>query len=60
MKRALDEVICFCEEITYQEILNAIHNGADTVEAITDLTKAGLACGTCISDLEEILEEELK
>ena len=60
MKRALDEVICFCEEITYQDILNAIRNGAKTVEDITEMTNAGLACGTCISDLEEILEEENK
>jgi len=59
MKRDLNEIICHCEEITYREILNAINNGAKTVEEISDKTDAGIACGTCIEDIENILEEEL-
>jgi len=59
MKRDLNEIICHCEEITYREILHAINNGAKTVEEISDKTDAGIACGTCIEDIENILEEEL-
>ena len=59
MKRDLNEIICHCEEITYREILNAIKNGAKTIEEISDKTDAGIACGTCIEDIENILEEEL-
>jgi len=59
MERELNEIICHCEEITYREILQAIKNGAKTVEDITDATDAGIACGTCIETIEDILEEEL-
>jgi bacterioferritin-associated ferredoxin len=55
--RDKDETICFCMDITYGEILNAINNGANTVEEISDKTDAGIACGACIETLEEILEE---
>ena len=59
MKRELSEIICHCEEITYKEILQAIKDGAKTVENISDETNAGIACGYCIETIEEILEEEL-
>ncbi len=55
----LDEVICHCQEVTYAQILEAIHNGAKTVDDLGDILEAGIACGGCIDDLEEILEEEL-
>ena len=52
-----DDIICHCMEITYETILQAINNGAKTVEEITDQTDAGLSCGTCIEVLEELLED---
>ena len=52
-----DEVICHCAQITYQDILDAINEGAKTVEEISDKTDAGIACGYCIEHLEIILEE---
>ena len=58
--REKDEIICFCQDITYEEIVTAIKNGAHTVDDIGDVTEAGITCGGCIEDLEEILEEELK
>jgi len=57
--RDKDEVICHCQEVTYETILEAIKNGATTVEIIGDITEAGITCGSCIEDIEEILEEEL-
>jgi nitrite reductase (NADH) large subunit len=51
------DMICYCQEVTYGVIKQAIKNGAKTVDEITDQTEAGLACGGCIVDLEEILEE---
>jgi NAD(P)H-nitrite reductase large subunit len=59
MKRDLNEIICHCEEITYKEIIEAITNGATTVNDISNATDAGIACGTCIEIIEDILEEEL-
>jgi len=57
--RKKDEIICFCQDITYEEIVKAIKNGAHTIDDIGDVTEAGITCGGCIEDLEEILEEEL-
>jgi nitrite reductase (NADH) large subunit len=47
-------------EVTYKTVIDAIKNGAKTVEDITNMTDAGLSCGGCIVDLEEILEEFAK
>ena len=51
------DLVCYCQEVTLGEIKKAIKQGAKTVEDITDMTEAGLACGGCIEDLEEILKE---
>jgi len=67
-KLAPDTQICLCMEITLEEILEAIKNGACTVEEIMDATDAGTACGLCKSreddpdeerdyHLDEILEQ---
>ncbi len=60
MTKDNNEIICHCAEIRYNEILNAINNGAHTVEDISEITDAGIACGYCIEGIEEILETELK
>ena len=57
MKYHKDDIICHCETITYETILNAIRNGNTTVEEITEVTTAGIACGTCIEVIEEIIED---
>ena len=53
------DMICHCEQVTYGSILEAIDNGADTLDKLGDATLAGITCGYCIEELEEILEEEL-
>lgn len=58
--RDRDDIVCHCQEISYGDILDAIHNGANTIEIIGDITQAGITCGVCIEELEEILEEELE
>lgn len=52
-----DGIVCYCQNISYDQIVEAIHNGAHTIEAIIEATNAGIACGTCIEDLENILDE---
>ncbi len=57
--RDKNDIICHCQEVTYDTIINAIKNGAHTIDTIGDATEAGITCGYCIEELEEILEEEL-
>ena len=59
MKRNKEDFVCYCMEITYREILNAISKGATTPDEITEQTDAGISCGMCIETIEDILEEEL-
>jgi len=52
------ELICECFGIFDEEILRAIkENDLQTVEDVTNFTKAGGGCGKCIDDLERLLVE---
>ncbi|OGR01788.1 MAG: Fe-S cluster assembly protein NifU [Deltaproteobacteria bacterium RIFOXYD12_FULL_55_16] len=52
------EVVCECFGVTDLEVKRAIEeNKLQTVEEITNFTKAGGGCGKCLPRLEEILRE---
>ncbi|QMS85859.1 (2Fe-2S)-binding protein [Candidatus Xianfuyuplasma coldseepsis] len=55
-----DDVICYCAEVTYKQIKQAIQKGAKTIDHIGDINEAGIACGTCIEDLEIIVKALIK
>lgn len=50
-----DEVICPCIGTTVRDIMDAVENGANTVEDIQAITNAGTVCGACINDIEALL-----
>jgi len=53
-------VICQCFGVTENVIRRVIReNNLATVEDVTNYTKAGGACGSCIPKIEDILKEEL-
>lgn len=57
-----DLIICRCEEITYGEILQAIREGATTLDGVKRMTRAGkgLCQGrTCRTLISQILRQEL-
>ncbi|HSV97728.1 MAG TPA: Fe-S cluster assembly protein NifU [Spirochaetota bacterium] len=55
------DVICQCFGVTDPLIRKVIReNNLKTVEDVTNYTKAGGACGSCIPKIEDILNEELK
>ncbi len=52
------EIICHCFGVTENLIRNVIReNNLKTVEQVTNYTKAGGACGSCIPKIEDILHE---
>ena len=54
-----ENIICTCLDVTEHEIMDAINSkGARTVEDIREITGAGTSCGSCIPELEEILDRE--
>ena len=48
--------VCKCKNVSVQEVLNAVNNGADTVEKVGEATGAGTACGRCKSIISDIIE----
>ena len=56
----MSRTVCFCFEVEEDTIINIIKNhNAKTVEEIQKHCKAGLGCGGCRPDIEEIIEKEL-
>ena len=56
-----DEIVCRCEEVTYGEIKKAINEGAEDLDAIKRMTRAGMGlcqCKTCVTIIADILSKE--
>jgi len=58
-QREPGQTICFCHNVTYEELQKAIAEGATTIEAIRERTCANTGCGGCEYEVTEILQEEL-
>jgi NifU-like protein len=53
-----ERIVCKCFDVSEEKMRRiAIENHLTTVEEITDYTKAGGGCGTCIPDIEAILRD---
>lgn len=60
-EKAGSMVICHCFGVTEKEIINAIvENKAKTMDDISKITSAGLACGRCRENIEKILKKYVK
>lgn len=51
--------ICSCFDVTKGDIIQAIHNGCQTVADIKAETKAGTGCGGCVPLIIQVLNAEL-
>lgn len=55
-----DYDVCLCNAVSLGEVLSAIKNGCDTVEALMDETDAGTSCELCQSkEIDEDDDREL-
>lgn len=55
-------IICRCEEVTEEEIRNAIRSGATTVNAVKRRTRAGMGncqSRSCFQHIARIIADEL-
>jgi NifU-like protein len=51
-------IVCFCFGITEGKIRRVVkENDLKTVEDVTNYTKAGGGCGSCLDEIEQILEQ---
>ena len=54
-----DKELCHCRMISTQDVDQAIIAGAHTSQKVSDRTSASTACGTCRSDVEELIRYRL-
>jgi len=47
---------CSCKMITMETVVDAVNDGADTVEKIGELTGAGTDCGNCKLLLQNMID----
>ena len=52
-----DYVVCGCNNVWRDEITKAIDQGASTMEAIKEKTLASTGCGSCLPEVQRILDE---
>ena len=56
LKRDLDSNLCVCNEVLKMDIIDAIANGATTVEKVREKTYATDGTGCCIQQVERLIE----
>ncbi len=53
-------IICHCFSVSEREIIDAVNNGAKTLDDVSKLTSAGLACGRCREAVLNIIKKYSK
>ena len=56
LKKNLDKNLCVCNEVPKMDIINAIVNGAITVEEVKKQTYATMGTGCCTQQIERLIE----
>ncbi|OOZ40579.1 (2Fe-2S)-binding protein [Solemya pervernicosa gill symbiont] len=56
LKKDLDQNLCTCNEVLKIDIINAITNGASSVEAVKSETYATMGSGCCTQQVERLIE----
>lgn len=51
--------VCSCHQVGRKTIVEAIHNGDGSVEALGARLACGTQCGSCIPELKALIEEEI-
>jgi len=55
-KKDLDRNLCVCNDVLKVDIINAIINGATTVEEVQKQTYATMGIGCCTQQIEKIID----
>ncbi len=55
-----DPLVCTCLYVSEREVVEAIRDGADSVEAVGHACEAGTCCQSCQPTIKMLLEEETR
>lgn len=53
-----DRIVCTCHKVSATRLREAVTAGARTMDALCSATKAGTGCGSCRSELAQILSSQ--
>lgn len=53
----LDKVVCNCQQVTKGMIKDAVESGANTLKEVQEKTKAGTICGSCLNNVQHLVEQ---
>ena len=53
-----DYVVCTCMEVMYSQIVEAIIEGEDTFDKLSERLGVGTGCSSCVDEVCSILEQE--
>jgi len=56
LKKDLDKNLCTCMDVPKMDIINAIVNGAITLEEVQKQTYAATGAGCCVQQVERLIE----
>jgi len=56
LKQNLDKNLCTCMDVPKMDVINAIFNGATTVEEVKKQTYATMGSGCCVQQVERLIE----
>lgn len=54
-----NRLVCICNMISEQEIIQKLKKGAKSTQDIQFATKAGTSCGKCLPTIDRIVDEYL-
>lgn len=57
---ASERVVCNCHNVTEQTLREAIADGSDSIAALGNCTKAGTGCGSCKTELGQLITKLAK
>ena len=56
LKENLEKNLCTCMDVAKMDVINAIVNGATTVDAVKKQTYATMGSGCCVQQVERLIE----
>ena len=56
LKQNLDRYLCTCMDVPKMDVINAIVNGATTVDEVKNQTYAATGAGCCVQQVERLIE----
>ena len=61
LSKKIDEnqVVCGCFNVTVQDLVKAIENGANSFEEVQAVTKVGTGCGKCVESNKALVSQLL-